>query len=89
MMIMMMPDVTPNDFWLTAKLKRAPSGKFIEDENELFEEVMKILASISTEGYVCYFDQLLKRMQKCFDKKVITLKRELDVSKGKIIEIQW
>ena len=63
------PDLAPNDFWLIAKLERALSGKFIEDENELYEEVTKILTSIPAEDYARCFDEWLKRMQKCIDKK--------------------
>lgn len=63
------PDLAPNDFWLIRKLKRAMDNKYIENERELYEEVMKILTSIPAQAYARCFDEWLIRMKRCVDRE--------------------
>ena len=51
------PDLAPNDFWLISKLKRALDGKYIATEQELFDEVMKILKSIPAHEFARCFNE--------------------------------
>ena len=63
------PDLAPNDFWLIRKLKRALDGKYFAIEQELFDEVMKILKSIPAHEFARCFNEWLIRMQRCIDRK--------------------
>ena len=76
-------DLAPNDFWLIRNLKRAMDGKYIQGQQKLYLKAMKILKSIPAQEFARSFDEWLKRMHRCIDKKLITLNIEPVVLRGK------
>ena len=59
------PDVAPYDFWLFPKLKEKLRGFRYETIEEVKEGMMKVIDTLTQEGFHAVFQKLLERYNKC------------------------
>jgi hypothetical protein len=57
------PDIAPADFYLFGKIKNKLIGKFIQDEFELFLEVIQMLSAIPTTELRDMFHNWIRRLE--------------------------
>ena len=63
------PDLAPSDFFLFGYLKKLLEGLFFENDEDLFKKVCQILHSIKRETLESVYDEWIKRLELCLEKK--------------------
>jgi histone-lysine N-methyltransferase SETMAR len=63
----MQPDLSPCDFFVFPKIKKALAGKKYNRLEILFRAVQAVVNSMSQEEYHKSFESWRKRLQRCID----------------------